>query len=86
MHESDEFKVVGVEVPRQPDKPLSDRVDDLFAAGAEHLEGPSLGQFARLVCDGCGANVQLDPEHAELPEDWISTLDGDFCPRCANGR
>jgi hypothetical protein len=81
-----EFEIVYSEVPRQPDRPLSERVADLNAECEEYLGSPVDERFARLLCDGCGRSVRLDPECVEMPDGWTAAIEGDYCPECEERR
>jgi len=40
---------------------------------------PVIAMGVRRLCDGCGAEAPS----AELPDDWETRGDDDFCPRCS---
>jgi hypothetical protein len=46
------------------------------------ISGPVEARMLTALCDGCGARVELDFDHPELPGGWAATEHGDFCPGC----
>lgn len=67
---------------------FSERVSGMAASLGEHMVGD--GVRCEVICDGCGARVEIDVEHPELPAGWRTltrrTLpDGDYCADCCEG-
>ena len=41
----------------------------------------------RWACDRCGVSIsQMTGEHTELPENWVSSDEGQFCLNCRRER
>lgn len=59
-----------------------DRIDELMADTG--LDGVVV--FALLICNGCGARVEIEAAQQDPPEGWVLGGHGenrDFCPRCS---
>ena len=59
---------------------LEERFEGVAASAREHLPGDVLAHYLAVRCDGCGLVQPVD--RPELPADWITTIEGEFCPRC----
>jgi hypothetical protein len=66
---------------------LDGRVAGLTKVAREALDDePVLAGVVVLYCDGCGAGVELDFEHPQIPSGWGATDTGDFCSICLSDR
>lgn len=59
---------------------LDERWAAMEATALEQMEGPALGKFYRVACNGCGAGQTLDGP--VLPDDWCTNERGEFCAAC----
>ena len=69
----------------EPARPTPGERIDLLAAQIEEEIGPGIVMWATIICDGCGAEVEVEAKQQEPPEGWM--LGGhrrgeDFCPAC----
>lgn len=66
------------------DAGFAQRFADLKASTEADMPG-SLARIAAVMCDGCGATVEVDYKNPELPKGWTAQERGDFCARCSAG-
>lgn len=54
---------------------------DLLRTVAEVMGQPDpvISMVVKRLCDGCGTTAPS----ADLPDDWTTRSDDDFCPRCS---
>ena len=63
-----------------PDADWDQRARELKASVPD--AGTVAAGFFTVACNGCGRTVELDFDNPQLPSEWISREDGEFCPAC----
>ena len=65
---------------------VNERVERIYAAVGSLMSDLIICKPMTFVCDGCGVRTELDLQQfivlPDLPEQWITTPQGEFCPAC----
>lgn len=61
------------------DVSVSQRFAELRASLPVGIDG---ARVATVACDDCPARAEVDYEDPQLPDGWVTTHAGEFCPAC----
>jgi hypothetical protein len=62
------------------DADFAQRVRELKASAPDI--GPVDVRLLSVTCNGCGASASLDYDQPRLPDGWVTSDAGEFCPGC----